>query len=123
MQEPARQDGVDRFSLGGSVRDRHELADLQLLVGQRCEPLRQFGFDPVAATIEAMAQGLALAARTGDPTARLESLQKAEAILLDEAPVIPLYFWTRVYLLAPSVQGWYPNRLDSHPYKYVWLKE
>ena len=89
---------------------------LELLVGG--SPINQHGW------ANADYDGaLDLAARTGDPAARLESLHKAESILLDEAPVIPLYFWTRVYLLAPSVQGWYPNRLDSHPYKYVWLKE
>jgi ABC-type transport system substrate-binding protein len=38
---------------------------------------------------------------------------------MDEVPVIPLYFYTRVYLMNPKVQGWWPNILDIHPYKYV----
>lgn len=61
------------------------------------------------------------AGRTGDPAKRHELFQQAEAILLDELPILPLYFYTRVYALHPSVQGWYPNLLDVHPYKYLWL--
>ncbi len=63
------------------------------------------------------------AARMLDPVARLERIQHAETILLDEAPLIPLYYWTRAYLLLPGVHGWSSNRLDDHPYKYVSLHE
>ena len=63
------------------------------------------------------------AARTADPAARARLLQRAETLLLDAAPVIPLYFNPHVFLLQPSVHGWYPNALDHHPYKYVWLGE
>ena len=62
------------------------------------------------------------AARTADATARNILLQKAEAILLDEAPIIPIYHYTHVFLLQPSVKGWFPNLLDHHPYKYVYLE-
>jgi len=66
---------------------------------------------------------LAAAARTAAPAGRAGLLQRAETLLLDAAPVIPLYFNTHVFLLRPSVHGWYPNVLDHHPYKYVWLEE
>ncbi len=62
------------------------------------------------------------AARTLDPAARGELLQRAEGVLMDEAPIIPLYHHVRAYLLSPAVQGWSPNRIDDHPYKYVWLR-
>jgi oligopeptide transport system substrate-binding protein len=61
------------------------------------------------------------AGRTADLEKRLEVFQQAEAILLDELPVLPVYFYTRVYALHPSVQGWYPTILDNHPYPHVWL--
>jgi len=61
------------------------------------------------------------AACISDEATRQETLQKAEAILLDELPLIPIYYYTRVYLLQPSVKNWYPNNLDHHPYKYVYL--
>jgi oligopeptide transport system substrate-binding protein len=55
--------------------------------------------------------------------ARAELYRQAEAILLAAAPIIPIYHYTHVYLLAPAVQGWFPTALDHHPYKHVWLKE
>ncbi len=62
------------------------------------------------------------AAQTGDSQARFELFQKAEAILLDEAPIIPIYFYTQPYLLHPSVKGWYPVIINNRPYKYVYLE-
>ncbi|MGA2015717.1 MAG: peptide ABC transporter substrate-binding protein [Opitutaceae bacterium] len=63
------------------------------------------------------------AARSGDPARRGELYLKAEKILLSEAPVIPLYFYTHVFLIRPSVRGWSPTLLDHHPYKDVWLED
>jgi oligopeptide transport system substrate-binding protein len=62
------------------------------------------------------------AARTVNPAARHALLQKAEAILLEAAPIIPLYHYTHVFLIQPSVKGWHPTLLDHHPYKHVWLE-
>jgi len=64
---------------------------------------------------------LAEAGQTGDPQQRYELFQQAEAILLDEAPLIPVYHYTHPYLLQPAVQGWFPTLLDHHPYKCVYL--
>ena len=61
--------------------------------------------------------------RTADPAARATLLQQAEAVLLDEMPVIPLYYFTTVRLVHPSVRGWQPLLLDRHPYKHVWLEK
>ena len=61
------------------------------------------------------------AARTADPPARQALLQKAESLLLEEAPILPIYHYTHVFLIQPSVHGWYSTPLDHHPYKYVWL--
>lgn len=58
----------------------------------------------------------------GSSEERYEFFQQAEAILLEEAPVIPIYFYTRPYLLKPSVKGWYDTILDHHPYKHVYLE-
>ncbi|MGA2222109.1 MAG: peptide ABC transporter substrate-binding protein [Verrucomicrobiia bacterium] len=65
---------------------------------------------------------IAEAARTTDPQQRLEVFQKAEAILLDELPMIPIYFYTHVHARRPEVKGWYPTILDYHPYQYVYLE-
>lgn len=63
------------------------------------------------------------AARTADPAARNALFQKAEAILLNDAPIIPIYHYTHIFLLQPSVKGWHPTLLDHHPLKYVWLEQ
>jgi oligopeptide transport system substrate-binding protein len=65
---------------------------------------------------------LAEAAQTNDRAARYRAFQKAEAILLDEAPILPVYFYTHAFLIRPSVKGWFPTILDHHPYKYVYLE-
>jgi oligopeptide transport system substrate-binding protein len=62
------------------------------------------------------------AGMTGDQTARYELLQEAEAILMEEVPVAPVYTYTRVRLIDPTVRGWEDNILDQHPYKYVHLE-
>jgi oligopeptide transport system substrate-binding protein len=63
------------------------------------------------------------AGREGELKKRLEIFQQAEAILLEELPILPIYFYTRPFLIHPSVRGWHPNILDHHPYKHVWLEE
>jgi oligopeptide transport system substrate-binding protein len=62
------------------------------------------------------------AARESNPAARFASLQKAESLLLEAAPLIPIYHYTHVFLIQPSVKGWNSTLLDHHPYKHVWLE-
>jgi len=55
-------------------------------------------------------------------TARRQALQqKAEALLLDEVPVVPLFHGARVYLIHPAVRNWQPTLLGLHRYQYVEL--
>ncbi len=63
------------------------------------------GFD------RALQSALALA----DPAARNGLLRDAEASMLAAAPMVPLYHFTRIYLLSPAVHGFRPNLLDVHP--------
>jgi oligopeptide transport system substrate-binding protein len=53
---------------------------------------------------------------------RHELYQKMDAILVDEVPIIPIYYYTRVRALSPKVKGFYPTLLDNHPYKYIYLE-
>ena len=62
------------------------------------------------------------AARTGDAAARHELFQKAEIILMDELPIIPIYHYTRQHLISPKLKGWHPTLLDHHPYKHLWFE-
>ena len=63
------------------------------------------------------------AARATTAGERAAQLQKAEAVMLNASPVIPLYYNTHVFLAQPSVKGWHPTLLDHHPYKHVWLEQ
>jgi len=62
------------------------------------------------------------AARTSELVARNALFNQAERILLDAAPIIPIFHYTHVFLLQPSVRGWNSTVLDHHPYKHVWLE-
>jgi oligopeptide transport system substrate-binding protein len=63
------------------------------------------------------------AANTRDPVERYEIFHRAEAILMTELPILPIYYYTRVYVQRPELRGWYPTLNDSHPYKFVDLDE
>jgi oligopeptide transport system substrate-binding protein len=60
-----------------------------------------------------------LDASARDLAQRPQLLRDAEAIVLQELPVIPLVFGTSLYLIDPAVQGWYPNLLNHHPLRAV----
>lgn len=64
---------------------------------------------------------LAKSFQSTDPAARYELLKAAESIMLDEAPIAPIAWRGKNYLLHPSVKGWHPLLLDSHPYNSVRL--
>ena len=62
------------------------------------------------------------AASEADPAARKQFFQQAEAILLEEMPFIPIYFYVTRRLIDPAVQGWYPSLLENHPYQAIHLE-
>lgn len=55
----------------------------------------------------------------GSEEQRMALMRESETLLLDELPVIPIYWYTRVVLQDPRLRGWEPKLLDDHPYKYV----
>ncbi len=57
-----------------------------------------------------------------DTTAREALLHEAEAILMEEAPIAPVYYYTRKHLRSPDVRGWNPNPMGYVAYKHVWLE-
>jgi len=56
-----------------------------------------------------------------DPAARYDLLKATETIMLNEAPIAPIAWRGKNYLLHPSVKGWEPLLLDNHPYTTVEL--
>lgn len=59
--------------------------------------------------------------RTMDAAGRRALLRKAEARLLDQAPIAPLFYGARTYLIRPYVEGWVPSLLGIHRYQFVRL--
>jgi oligopeptide transport system substrate-binding protein len=63
------------------------------------------------------------AAQTADPEKRFAILHQAEQLLLSQPPEVLIYWYTRFYLLDPTVKNWNPLVLDQHNYKFIDLEE
>jgi oligopeptide transport system substrate-binding protein len=57
-------------------------------------------------------------AKVGSDAERFAIYQKLEAMLADEVPIIPLYFYTRVFAMNPKLR-FVPNVIDNRSWKYV----
>jgi oligopeptide transport system substrate-binding protein len=57
-----------------------------------------------------------LAGREFDPQKRMQYFHEAERILMDELPVIPLYYYASKNMIRPYVHGIYTNVQDTHSY-------
>ena len=64
---------------------------------------------------------IAQAGETTERERRFALFQQAEAILMTELPIMPIYTYMSKSLISPDVRGWYPNILDIHPFKYISL--
>jgi oligopeptide transport system substrate-binding protein len=60
--------------------------------------------------------------RESDPARRFELLAKAEAYLLDAAPLIPLATNATNWMKKPYVKGMYPNPGTMHAWKFVYIE-
>lgn len=61
------------------------------------------------------------AAATADPATRLGLLAEAEALMLADAPLIPLYFYVSKKLVKPWVGGYASNPLDHHHSRHLYI--
>src|SRR5690606_5267434 len=60
-------------------------------------------------------------ASLSNPEERYARFAEAERILLDELPVLPLCWYTRVYQQHPAARTWHPLLLDNRPYQHIEL--
>ncbi|KXU38103.1 hypothetical protein AXK11_01310 [Cephaloticoccus primus] len=49
-------------------------------------------------------------------------MRRMEEILMEEMPMIPIYYYTTQYLLHPSVKGWVDNISRRMPFERAWLE-
>ena len=60
--------------------------------------------------------------REPDPKKRYELLAKAEKILLDAQPIIPLATSSTNWMRKPYVKGMHPNPVTIHAWKFVYIE-
>ncbi|MDR2150168.1 MAG: peptide ABC transporter substrate-binding protein [Spirochaetaceae bacterium] len=54
---------------------------------------------------------------------RLSTLAEAEKLLLERGSIIPIYYSPALNIVdIDEIDGWYPNALDIHPFKYLKFK-
>jgi oligopeptide transport system substrate-binding protein len=61
------------------------------------------------------------AARTSDRKRRLELVRAAEQVMIDEAPILPLYVYTQHHLVKPYVRGLGTNLYAQQNLRRVWI--
>lgn len=59
------------------------------------------------------------AANTQDLAARAKIMQQAEARLMSQMPMIPVYHYAFKHLVAKNVHGWVNNIMNYHPDRFV----
>lgn len=50
-----------------------------------------------------------------DPVTRFQILREAEDILVEEMPILPIYFYVSINMVRPYVKNFHPNLQDIHP--------
>jgi oligopeptide transport system substrate-binding protein len=56
-----------------------------------------------------------------DQRARNAVLREAEAVMIEDAPVVPLYVLTQKHLIEPYVRDYAINLLDQPPLGRIWI--
>lgn len=105
---------IARRAWGGDYLDPNTFLDQFITGGANNDP--QYDNPEYDALIEA-------AKTESDPQARLAKLHDAEAILVRDLPILPIYFYVSRNLVRPRVRGLYNNVLDQHPLWALWIDD
>ena len=103
---------LSRRSWGGDYLDPNTFLDLFVTGGEN----NSTGFSNAEYD-----QLIADAAREPDEAKRMHMLERAERILMDQLPIIPIYYYVSKNLVRPYVRGWYNNLQDLHPLNTIWI--
>ena len=110
----ARDYDIARMGWSGDYNDPNSFLDMWITGGGNN---RTGWSDPAYDSL------IAQASLCSDQARRFALFKQAEHLLLDQLPIIPIYFFTNDFLVHPSVKGWYPNILNIHPYSFVYLEK
>jgi oligopeptide transport system substrate-binding protein len=59
------------------------------------------------------------ATREADPARRMAMLEEAERIMLDDMPILPIYYYVSKRVIKPWVAGYEDNIMDHHQSRFV----
>jgi ABC-type oligopeptide transport system substrate-binding subunit len=104
---------IARGAWVGEYADPHAFLDLF----RRESPTNATGWSS-----EAYERLMDASTATTDPSARRKALDDAESVLLDEAPIAPVYHYVAHNYRKPFVKGVHHNARDMHPLQHVWLE-
>jgi oligopeptide transport system substrate-binding protein len=62
------------------------------------------------------------AKKSGNQEERMKAMHKAEKILMEEMPIIPVYYYTDVYLINPEIEGFFYDPLGFKVFLYATRK-
>ncbi|HEX2099658.1 MAG TPA: ABC transporter substrate-binding protein, partial [Candidatus Synoicihabitans sp.] len=65
---------------------------------------------------------IAAAQQAANQDERYAFYRQAEAVLMADSPIAPIYFYVHNNLRHPAVKGWYGNLLNVHPLNRVYLE-
>ena len=111
---------VGNFELAraGWIADYNDAQNFLFLLEKRTGPLNYSQFD------NADFNALMLdAEQTSDLEKRAAIMQQAEAIAMEEQPVIPIYYYVSKQLVSPKIDGWIDNAPDRHLTRWLDIEE
>ena len=63
------------------------------------------------------------AENTAEVSTRMSILSDAEKVIMEDTPVLPIYWYTTNYLIRPEVKNWNPLLLNNHPFKFISIEK
>lgn len=63
------------------------------------------------------------ASTTADPETRMAIYRQAEAMMLEDQPLLPIYVYVSKHLVSPRVGGWEDNILDHHASRDLFIRD
>ena len=63
-----------------------------------------------------------MAKQSPDNKVRMDAMRQAEIILMDEMPIIPLYYRADALMINPKLKGVVLNSLGRHKFNYCYIE-